>query len=464
MFPWGVLAPVALLGLALGHVGDDRRQLGRVVLAWAALSWIVTTVYQRKVGFALYAGFPACAIAIGAWIDGFWAQREDYDATPGRTDGRRLQTMGLLVGLWVLLGMLAVAKDLQAFPEKMTSLLVGGDAIKYPNVTIFGLKLRVGMLALATCTGASFALSAWLWWPRESPAWRALNPHARWLGGVAIGLTLVTGIFWGQVWQRMLSRSLSSKHVFSVYQDLHDEGDVLGIMGDMGNAPRYYAGSEWETIKGNQQLLELLSREERVFALVPAGELCTIHKSAKQTDYFVLDDTNARYLLLSNQLEGATDRNPLSTTILREPPAGIATAFSAVYDNKVELIGYTMPPRVALRDRFQMTLYFKVLAPVKGQWKIFVHFDPRGGPARFVGDHEPIRGRCKTSDWQAGDYVVDTFEVEAGDITMPTGTYDVRVGFFTGTSPNWKNMKVSKSPPGTADEVDRVLVGTLQVE
>ena len=454
MFPWSVLAPVALFALALGHGGEDRRYAGRLALAWAALAWLTGTVFERKVGFTVYAGFPACALGIGIWLDGFLAHREDNGA-----EGR---AAGLLVGLWVLLGMITIAKDLQAFPEKITSLLVGADQIKYPTAKLLGINLRSWLLPIAGLTGLSFALGAWLW----RPAGTAQHPAARWIGRwglhVAIALAALTGVFWSQAWQPTLSRSLSSKHVFSVYRDLRADGDLLGIMGDMGNGPRYYAGGPWETIKGREGLLEFLGKDERVFAMAPASELCAIHRAFAGKPYFVLDDSNAKFLLLSNQVTGARDRNPLSTTILRDKPEGIKTEFSATYDDRIELIGYTVPRKVSLRSKFKMTLFFRVKKAVSGSWKIFVHFDGKG--LRFQGDHEPIRGRCATSFWQEGDYIVDTFEVQAGDITFSSGSYQIRVGFFTGSNPNWKNMKVTDAPPGAKDDADRVLLGTIQVD
>jgi hypothetical protein len=329
-------------------------------------------------------------------------------------------------------------------------------------VKLLGLHLRTWLLPLAILTGLAFALGAWLWRPRAE----AQHPAARFLGRwglhAALVLAALTGLFWGQVWQRTLSKSLSSKHVFSVYRDLRDDGDLLGIMGDMGNAPRYYAGGSWETIKGREGLLEFLGRTGRVFAFAPASELCAIHRAFAGKPYYVLDDSNAKFLLLSNDVTGARDRNPLATTILRDKPEGIKTEFSATYDDKIELIGYTVPRSVSLRSTFQMTLYFHVKKAVSGSWKIFVHFDGKG--LRFQGDHAPIRERCATSFWQEGDYIVDTFTVSAGDITFEPGNYQIRVGFFTGTNPNWKNMKVTQAPPGAKDDADRVLLGTIRVD
>jgi len=462
-FPWGILAPVALLGLASGLAGESRREAGRITLAWAAVAWLTGSVFERKVGFTIYAGFPALALALGVWLDGLLDKRHALDAP--QADPVRLQHLiasSLVAGLWAFLAMPTLAKDLSTFPERLTSLLVGGDAIKYPAVRLLGAPLKGWMLVLSLLTGTAFGCGMWFWRPRHLPQHPVARVVGRWGIVVAIALAAITGLFWAQGWQPTLSRALSSKHVFSVFRELRREGDLLGVMGDMGNAPRYYAGGASQPVRSREELIAFLDRPERVFAMAPASELCAIHRAFAGKPYFVLDDSNAKFLLLSNQVTGARDRNPLATTILRSEPPGIQHRFSATWDDRIELIGYTLPRSIELRSTFAMTLYFHVKKPVAGSWKVFAHFDGRG--LRFQGDHDPIRGRCATSYWQEGDYIVDTFSVTAGDLTFEGGNYQVRVGFFTGTNPNWKNMKVTQAPPGAKDDADRVLLGTIAVQ
>ena len=90
-----------------------------------------------------------------------------------------------------------------------------------------------------------------------------------------------------------------------------------------------------------------------------------------------------------------------------------------------------------------------------------MHFDPTSGGARFQGDHDPIGGRCPTSQWEPGDIVKDTFEVVAGEATHGKGTYQVYTGLFTGSLGLWKNMKVLSEPRGPDD---RVPIGAIQVD
>ena len=86
---------------------------------------------------------------------------------------------------------------------------------------------------------------------------------------------------------------------------------------------------------------------------------------------------------------------------------------------------------------------------------------------RCVGPHKVTswpNNRCQTSYWQEGDYIVDRFKVEAGDVSSGTGRYTAWVGFFVGSSGNWKNMKISAAPPGGKDDADRVKLGTIIVQ
>ncbi|MBP6630333.1 MAG: glycosyltransferase family 39 protein [Kofleriaceae bacterium] len=462
-FPWGIAAPMAV-GLLMASRRRDQQTTGALALSWAGAAWLATEVFQRKVGFTIYAGFPAMALAIGGWLDGVLAaRRADERGEAGAPAA--IAPDGLVPGLFVLLGVLTLGKDLQAFPERLTSLLVGSDAIKYPKqAVLLGLPLKLWVLALGLSVATAFALSLWSWTDRPDPG----GARRRLLSDLLLRATLVAtaavALFWVHGWHRALSRNLSTKGIFNTYQDAAAAGDTLGIMGDLGNAPVYYAHGPHEKIPGRTELLTFLERPSRVFAMVPAAELCAIHRSANGK-FFVLDNSNTRTLLLSNRIgRPGDDKNPLTTLLLRAEPTDIPNrpAGRVVYDDRIELLGWKLPPKVGRGDDFEVTLFFKVLRPVGGTWKIFAHFDGPGA-VRFQGDHTPIADRCPTSYWQEGDYIVDRFTVEAGDSTHQLGSYDLRVGFFTGSNPTWRNMKVTQAPPGSADSNDRVRLGPIQL-
>jgi hypothetical protein len=454
--PWGILAPIAVLVL-LGSNLPQRRQLGALTLAWAAGAWIVTEAFQRKVGFTIYAGFPAMAVAIGVWLDAVVSARTQSSA---RDADQAIEPGSLLIGLFAAIGMIVIGKDIQQFPERMTSLLVGNDSIKYPVTTKFlGLPTRIWVFAIAALIAAHFTAAMWTHGSKfVSARWQ------RWPLYGAFATTLLTSLFWSFGWHPALSANLSTKQIFATFHSLRKPGDKLLLMGDMGNAPTYYADSTSEKITGYDKLFAALAAPTRVFAFVPAPELCALHREANGRPYFVLDDSNARSLLISNSVADARDLNPLATAVLRTEPTGITNRPSSkiVYDNRIEVIGWNIPNRVAQGSTFTVQMFYKVLQPIPGSYKVFMHFD--GGGLRFNGDHDPIRGRCATSYWKPGDYIVDTFTVDAGGSTFRASTYDVWTGFFTGSSPNWRNMPVSAGPAAARDNADRVKLMQIQLQ
>jgi len=454
-FPWGIVGPIAIFALL---ASDDRRRrvLGGVTLAWAAGAWLAAEVFQRKSGFTLYGGFPALAIAIGVWLDGVFG-----DASKRKAGA--LPPGAMLVGLFVALAVIDMGKDLQSFPERITSLLVGGDAIQYPKAAeLVFIPTRVWLLVLGGLVAIGFAIAMITW--RDDEKRQAMRKASRIGLVIALSFTTVTAAFWSFGWQPALATHLSSKTMFDTYKGLAKKGDQLVIMGDMGDAAYDYAPeAKPELLSSRDQIVAAIGRPNRVFAIAPQTELCQLHREIGGKPYFVIDDRNTRSLMLSNKLDGAVDRNPLRTSILHEPPKQIAfkPKGRVVFDNKIELLGWSMPRTVDRGDKFTVTMFYKILQPVGGNWRILFHFD---GALRFNGDHEPIKGRCQTATWQPGDYIVDTHTVTAGAGAFTPGPYEVWTGFFTGSAPNWKNMTVSEAPADMRDQVDRVKITTITLQ
>jgi hypothetical protein len=462
-FPWGLLAPVAMTAL-LASADPRRKLLGAVTLAWAGSAWVCAEVFQRKVGFTVYAGFPALAIAVAAWLDGMLAAR-------ARGEPEAMPTGRKLLALFAVLGILDLGKDMQSFAERLTSLLVGSDAVPYPMQSRFLLvptKAWVLIIGLVIALGFATALIAW----RDGD-----SPRERWgkrlatRGAIAaIGATIALAAFWASIWQPTLALHLSSKAMFETYRELAAPRDELIVMGDLGQAPLAYTagagspGQAPQVVSDRTQIIAALGRPNRVFAIAPQTELCTLHREVGGKPYFVVDDRNQRSILLSNRVDGTTDKNPLRTAIVHEEPKDIRTRpkGKVVWDGRIQLLGWDLPRTVRRGTRFEVTLYYKILSSVGGTWKSLVHFD---GPAGRAGnaDHDPIGGRCPTSTWQPGDYIIDRFSASAGG-AFPAGVHDVWVGFFTGAAPNWRNMTVSEAPGDMRDNADRVKITTIGLE
>ena len=448
-FPWGVLAPIAMMAL-LGNPDRKRRQLGALTLAWAGGAWIATEVFQRKVGFTLWAGFPAVALAVGVWIDDLLARRREA-ANPATQ---------MLIGLYFALAAIDLGKDLQGFAERMTSFLIGPDAIAYPTqARLAFLPTKLWILVIGGVIGVSFGVGLIIY-RGENEKLRRWGARA---AAIAIAATVALAGFWTLVWQPRIAIHLSSKTMFETVEDLRKGDDKLVLMGDLGDAPSDYA-HDFELVPNREQIVQALKRPSRVFAIAPQTELCSLHREIGGARYYVLDDRNVRSILLSNRIDGATDKNPLATSILHTEPTQIATRPKGrvVWDAKIQLLGWDIPKTVGKGDRFEVKLYYKILAPVGGAWTSLMHFD---GAIRFNGDHKPIDDRCPTSTWQPGDYIVDTYTVTAGGGAFAKGAYDLFIGFFTGTAPNWKNMPITEAPGDMRDAAtDRVKIMQLTLD
>jgi hypothetical protein len=467
-FPWGILGPIAML-LLLRDPHPRRRLAGALTLAWAGGAWIAAEAFHRKVGITIYAGFPAIAVAIGVWIDALLekrARREDDDTA--------LPAGAILLGLFVLLAVLDFGKDLQAFPDKLTSLLSGTEIVNYPPESkLLFLKTRLWVLALGECVALGVGLTLILWRTGESSTQILLRRIATSCAAAAFGASIVIAGFWAFGWHPRVAEGLSSKAMFETYKELRKAGDQLVIMGELGHAPLAYAEVPrastnpadlgYEKAVSRDAIVTALKRPNRVFAIAPVSELCSLHREIGDKPYFVIDDRNTRNLLFSNKLDGATDKNPLQEMIVHVEPKGISKRpkGKVVWDNRIELLGWDMPATVQRGSTFEVVLYYKILQPVGGNWTAIMHFD---GAIRFSGDHKPIQDRCPTSTWQQGDFIIDRVNVVAGGAGHPLGEYVLWIGFFTGTAPNFKNMTVSAAPADMKDTTDRVKITSVIVD
>jgi hypothetical protein len=489
-FPWGVLAPLAMAAL-LRDPEPDRRFAGALALAWAGAAWIATEAFQRKVGGAIWAGFPALAIAVAVWFDALLARRARGDAAAAPTPGPAGPTTAtaLLVGLFFVLATVNLGKDMYSFAEKVTSLVSGGEAVAYPKPSrLLFVPTRLWPLVLGAIVALGFATFLIAWRSGRDPATAAHRRVAAWAAAAALAATVATGAFWAFAWHGELAHHLSTKTIFSTYRELRAPGDELVLMGDLGQAPRAYADAcnptpppggtapapadlaacnarKLELVPTRDHVVRALKRPNRVFAVAPQTELCALHREIGEQPYFVLEERNLRNLLLSNRLDGGTDKNPLADMIVHVEPARISRRPKGrvVFDQKIELLGWDLPAEVDRGDRFDMTLYYKILQPVGASWKSLVHFDGAAGRAGNA-DHEPIAGRCPTSTWQPGDYIIDRFTGAAGSRAYPSGRIDVWIGFFTGASPSFRNMPVSEAPPEIRDQHDRIKIANLVLD
>ncbi len=136
----------------------------------------------------------------------------------------------------------------------------------------------------------------------------------------------------------------------------------------------------------------------------------------------------------------------------------------ALFEDKIELVGYTLNKRdVEPGDTTKLTLYWKSLAPVNSDFKIFVHVDSK---SRKTFDHYAIGNLYPTENWKTGEIVKDELDI-ALDKGFPKGPARIWVGFFDAKAwrDNQENVRLKIRNPGTtrSDNGDRLLVTSLLV-
>lgn len=471
LFPWICLAPIAVARMGMGAERGSNPLGARMLFTWAAAAWLVSSLALRKIGPVQFAAVPAIAVSVAIWLDELMsARRENADSeTPTRAGALAPP----LIALFATFAVIVISKDIKSFPVKFLSVHLDKGISKFPTeVSMHKALMALGVVfALCLAAGLFFMHAK----KSNTKLQRIASFAGRWGIPATIGLSLIISLFLAQVWTLRLSTRLSSKATYGVYHELREEGNTLGIVGKVSSGAKFYARGAFEALRGRADLVTFLQRPERVFASVKAAELCPIHKEANKIgfNYYVVDDSNAERVILSNRMWNAPvpvpsplkslmreylDRNPLWRYIVREKPQGIQHPLDVNYDDKLKLIGIDMPRSIDRGDDFEVTLYYHVLKPMTRNWQVFVHFD--GAGVRFQGDHFPIKKRCGTNYWQAGDYIIDHFSVENSDLGVSKNNYKIWTGLFVGSSGNWENMKVVSPKP---DNNNRVQVGSIRM-
>jgi hypothetical protein len=297
-FPWVALAPIALARLA-GGGGDGTRALGaRMITGWAVLAWVAASISLRKVGPVQYAALPAIAVGVSVWIDELVSARRTKEA-----DARDDSLVAPLVALFALFAVAVLSMDIKRFPEHFVSVHLDRSISKFPA----GVHMQEVVMVLGGLFGLCLVAGLYLWRrpsDDEGRRQRLARRAGQWGLPAALGISTLIAIYLAQVWTPRLSTKLSSKATFSVYHTLREPSDELGILGHATSGAKYYSRGAFTSLRSRNDLIAFLRKPRRVFALVKASELCPIHKEAAKQgfDYYVVDDSNAERVMLSNRM------------------------------------------------------------------------------------------------------------------------------------------------------------------
>jgi hypothetical protein len=485
---WGAVEPhrersAAPSGLESGaRLGTARLAFGQLyLLVFAAFGYGLSTVFVLMSGDARFAPLAPLALALGAFLD-------------EALEGERAEPV---LGLVVATGTMVVARDLFLAPEELPSLHLL-NKVKWPPQLSLGPAFLLAGLAVAAGIYLGLATRARTMGkgssPRSSgPGWSLrqrledlLVRVGRWGFHGAIVAAVVFAALVAHGLQPTLSRHYSFKPVLESYTRYAQGDEPIARYRVEGHGTGFYSAGEMVDLQNQDRVVAFLQPSRRAFVLVAAEELAALDAAfrLKRTDYFVVDASSSRFLLLSNRLSGGQeDQNPLKKYVWMSPRPPITVAAGdnpgvvryewpaerppwppprvpavAEFGNAIELLGADYPPEARRPGKIPLTLHFRVNRRPPPGFKIFVHLDSSGSP-RVLGDHAPLDGTFPTSYWLPGEYIKDYVEVDIPLMTTPAGVYTFFIGFWPGGEQ--KRLPITSGTLG--DGFDRARVGTIDI-
>ena len=436
MFPWIAMVPVAALR-AFDEGPQRARFGGLLLLSWVVVIYVAATFALAGVQDLHVPVGPALMLLAGWYLDG------------ALRDGKQVPFAALAVAL----GALILGRDFFNFPEQFIGVHVL-EAVRWP-----GPLTQLPYVVMAYGAFWAGLIGIGLGVPLV-PAWSPVGSRRRSRGVMLLaagGASLAMALVSAHVIVPQVSKHLSARDLYGKAR-LLDPNAPLGQYRFNATGSSYYGGGKNpEPLATLQDLFTFLARPERVFVMAGSDELPNIDQESRQkkTPYHVVDDSNSRYLVISNQLgPKEQDLNPLKRFISDQPPK-VMIPVEADFEGKVKLLGYDLPAELARGQEFKIRLYFQVLQPLGGNYKVFIHFD--GSGSRFNGDHTPLEGRFPTPNWVPGYYITDEHLMTPDRAMQPAGAYRIFMGLFAGEG----RLKVTSGPQ---DGENRVKLGGVNIK
>jgi hypothetical protein len=476
MFPWSAVAVFALARPLIRLDGDGaptnaRLSFGQLYLfLFAGLGFALSSYRLLIFGDARAVNLAPIALAIGVFLD-------------EALEGRRSEPVA---GLLMATGTMIVARDFYLAPEELASVHLY-EKVKWPPVVhIEELILGIGFLAalgvylglaargraLGRVEGPDLSGAG----ERRRKVDRGFLKLGRWGLQGSVAVAVIFGLWVAQGLMPTLSTHFSFKPAMESYARFAKPGDKIGRYHVEGHGTGFYGGENITDVPSQDKLEEFLRDPSRVFALVSTDDLAALDAGFKRghQDYFVLDASSSRFLLISNKLaSGEQDANPLKKDVWMAPtPVGPNGEFaanetppwkwrvpvSATFADSIELVGADYPETVRRPGKIPLDLIFRIKKAPPAGYKIFIHYDGPAAP-RVIGDHDPLNKAFPTASWLPGEYIRDHYDTEVPLMTTPAGTYQVFVGFWPGGE--GRRLKITQGPN---DGADRVRLGTLEIK
>ena len=202
---------------------------------------------------------------------------------------------------------------------------------------------------------------------------------------------------------------------YSIFVHLTDENDILQAQRDSfpdkGNRPT----SQWP-----------------LHALIVDPHLITVPQTAPAPARLRLDVGVYDYASGARLPVGDADYWTLGYLSLQPPPGDgvFPNSLFVNFDEQIALVGFEFDRRsMQPGETLTLTLWWEALAAPPVDYKVFTHLvlPPEATWAQM--DSDPQRGAAKTSTWQPGQQIEDTYELTL-PANAPAGVYFVEIGLY----------------------------------
>ena len=287
-------------------------------------------------------------------------------------------------------------------------------------------------------------------------------------GAAAMG----TALFLTHGFLPLAGNRLSPHGPYIAFNRLAPAGAKLATFNLNPTVAGYYTNSPIEDTTDLHRFTQFLAAEDNHWGVLRLKDFPSVnsrYRGLTGRHLFVPDSGGGTTLLATGSPVPATsNHNPLSEVVRDTLPKRIQHPVHAVFDGKLELLGYDLAAKdgvVARGDTIELTWYFKVLKRVYTDYSVFVHIDwerdlekngrGRGEVSRIHGDHAPVSDQLPVYLWGTSDIVVDRHQVQVASNVKP-GQYRIWMGFFQ----RKKRLPVTAGPK---DDADRVQAGVLRI-
>ena len=170
-------------------------------------------------------------------------------------------------------------------------------------------------------------------------------------------------------------------------------------------------------------------------------------------------------LPLSTAAEAPSSAPPVTIgSVVVQPGAPVVTAAAPehplpfVLDGKIALSGFDVgTTSVRPGATVNLTLHWSDLAPIDGDYTVFVHVLTASSKVVTQRDQPPAAGRRPTSSWFPGDTVLDNYTLTL-PATLSPGDYPIEVGMYSPTTGERLPVSQNGQPAG-----DRIILTHLEV-